>query len=132
MLIFLAHIGKKNTQIRPLLKCWYFRRYSRQKKIFWMWFQKNVNYLEMLIFSEIWIKTKFSKWCQNKCQNNVIFFWKMKTIFFIYNNISFARTPEIGQGLGRSLRCGARKQEWTYDSCGLRTTTLFHDILILP
>ena len=43
-----------------------------------------------------------------------------------------ARTPEIGQGLGRILSCGARKPEQTYDYCGLRTTTLFHDILILP
>ena len=53
-----------------------------------------------------------------------------------YIIIILARTPEIGQGLGRILSCGARKQEqtfkWTYDYCGLRTTTLFHDILILP
>ena len=47
--------------------------------------------------------------------------------------IILARTPEIGQGLGRILSCGARKPEQTdYDYCGLRTTTLFHDILILP
>ena len=52
------------------------------------------------------------------------------------NIISLSRTPEIGQGLGRILSCGARKPEpeliWTYDYCGLRTTTLFHDILQLP
>ena len=29
------------------------------------------------------------------------------------NNIILARTPEIGQGLGRILSCGARKQEQT-------------------
>ena len=28
-------------------------------------------------------------------------------------NISLARTPEIGQGLGRILSCGARKPEQT-------------------
>ena len=32
---------------------------------------------------------------------------------FIYNIIILARTPEIGQGLGRILSCGARKQEQT-------------------
>ena len=29
------------------------------------------------------------------------------------NNIILARTPEIGQGLGRILSCGARKPEQT-------------------
>ena len=29
------------------------------------------------------------------------------------NIIILARTPEIGQGLGRILSCGARKQEQT-------------------
>ena len=31
----------------------------------------------------------------------------------IYDIISLARTPEIGQGLGRILSCGARKPEQT-------------------
>ena len=31
----------------------------------------------------------------------------------IYIYIYLARTPEIGQGLGRILRCGARKPEQT-------------------
>ena len=38
-------------------------------------------------------------------------------LFGHYNNIiiiiSLARTPEIGQGLGRILSCGARKPEQT-------------------
>ena len=34
-------------------------------------------------------------------------------ILYIYISISFARTPEIGQGLGRILSCGARKPEQT-------------------
>ena len=42
-----------------------------------------------------------------------------------------ARTLEIGQGLGRIQSCGARKPD-DYDYCERRTTTLFHDILILP
>ena len=50
--------------------------------------------------------------------------------------ITLARTPEIGQGLGRILSCAARKTRTDLDGptdyCGLRTTTLFHDILILP
>ena len=54
----------------------------------------------------------------------------LEFIVFIY--IILARTPEIGQGLGRILSCGACKLTWTYDYCGLRTTTLLHDILILP
>ena len=29
------------------------------------------------------------------------------------SNLSLARTPEIGQGLGRILSCGARKPEQT-------------------
>ena len=33
----------------------------------------------------------------------------LKIIFYIY----LARTPEIGQGLGRILSCGARKPEQT-------------------
>ena len=33
--------------------------------------------------------------------------------YFKYNNISLARTPEIGQGLGRILSCGARKPQQT-------------------
>ena len=32
---------------------------------------------------------------------------------YIYIYIYLARTPEIGQGLGRILSCGARKQEQT-------------------
>ena len=31
----------------------------------------------------------------------------------IYTYIYLAQTPEIGQGLGRFLSCGARKQEQT-------------------
>ena len=46
-----------------------------------------------------------------------------------YNNKNnFAQTPENRQGLERFLNCRARKKERT---CGLRTTSLFHDILIL-
>ena len=33
------------------------------------------------------------------------------TVIYIY--IYLARTPEIGQGLGRILSCGARKPEQT-------------------
>ena len=33
---------------------------------------------------------------------------------YIYIYIYLARTPEIGQGLGRVLSCGARKPEQTY------------------
>ena len=29
-------------------------------------------------------------------------------------------------------RVNKNRLRWTYDYCGLRTTTLFHDILILP
>ena len=36
---------------------------------------------------------------------------QMKVALNIY--IILARTPEIGQGLGRILSCGARKQEQT-------------------
>ena len=35
---------------------------------------------------------------------------------YIYIYIYLARTPEIGQGLGRILSCGARKPEQTYMS----------------
>ena len=34
----------------------------------------------------------------------------------LYIYIYLARTPEIGQGLGRILSCGARKPEQTYSS----------------
>ena len=34
-------------------------------------------------------------------------------ILYNYFFIILARTPEIGQGLGRFLSCGARKQEQT-------------------
>ena len=37
-----------------------------------------------------------------------------KTIFILKVYIYLARTPEIGQGLGRILSCGARKPEQTY------------------
>ena len=43
----------------------------------------------------------------------------------VYIHTYLAQTPEIGQGLGRFLSCGACKQEQTW-------TTLFHDKLILP
>ena len=33
---------------------------------------------------------------------------------YIYIYIYLARTPEIGQGLGRILSCGARKPEQTF------------------
>ena len=33
--------------------------------------------------------------------------------FIIFLNIILARTPKIGQGLGRILSCGARKPEQT-------------------
>ena len=45
--------------------------------------------------------------------------------FNTYIHTYLAQTPEIGQGLGRFLSCGARKQVQTY-------TTLFQDKLILP
>ena len=35
-------------------------------------------------------------------------------LLYIYIYIYLARTPEIGQGLGRILSCGARKPEQTY------------------
>ena len=39
----------------------------------------------------------------------------MLVIFnYIYIYIYLARTPEIGQGLGRILSCGARKPEQTW------------------
>ena len=47
-----------------------------------------------------------------------------------------AQTPEIGQGLGRFFKAVERvnknRLRWTNYYWGLRTTTLFHDILILP
>ena len=49
----------------------------------------------------------------------------IEAIFIKYIHTYLAQTPETGQGLGRFLSCGARKQEQTY-------TTLFHDKLILP
>ena len=36
---------------------------------------------------------------------------KIKYIKKIYNNNNLTQTPEIGQGLGDFLRCGARKLE---------------------
>ena len=42
----------------------------------------------------------------NFCQ-----FFNAQAIVYIY--IYLARTPEIGQGLGRILSCGARKPEQT-------------------
>ena len=43
-----------------------------------------------------------------------------------YNIISLARTPEIGQGLGRILSCGARKPEQTYRDLRLLWTPNHH------
>ena len=40
-------------------------------------------------------------------------FKKKRTFFEDYNNIILAGTPEIGQGLGRTLSCGACKPEQT-------------------
>ena len=41
----------------------------------------------------------------------IFLYFEVLTIhIYIYN---LARTPEIGQGLGRILSCGARKQEQT-------------------
>ena len=37
-----------------------------------------------------------------------------KILYFHIIIVMLARTPEIGQGLGRILRCGARKPEQTY------------------
>ena len=38
---------------------------------------------------------------------------KLYSVLLIYIYIYLARTPEIGQGLGRILSCGARKPEQT-------------------
>ena len=43
------------------------------------------------------------KFCENMCINT--------SKIYIYIYIYLARTPEIGQGLGRILSCGARKPE---------------------
>ena len=55
-------------------------------------------------------------------------------MYIIIIKIILEQTPEIGQGLERILSCGAVNQNrlrWTYDYCGLRTSTPFHDTLIL-
>ena len=45
------------------------------------------------------------KFCENMCINT--------SKIYIYIYIYLARTPEIGQGLGRILSCGACKPEQT-------------------
>ena len=46
-----------------------------------------------------------------------VFFNKTKTVLdinkILYIHTYLPQTPEIGQGLGRFLSCGARKQEQT-------------------
>ena len=72
------------------------------------------------------LKTAISREIFDEIDSNFFYF---KDIIIII----LARTLEIGQGLGRILSCGNKNRlRWTYDYCGLRTTTLFHDILILP
>ena len=45
--------------------------------------------------------------------SNAQHFLPLGRLFISYNIIILARTPEMGQGLGRILSCGARKQEQT-------------------
>ena len=48
-------------------------------------------------------------------QNVCIGVWRLqdRTLWMFVVIISLARTPEIGQGLGRIISCGARKPEQT-------------------
>ena len=45
--------------------------------------------------------------------NLLVFISKSFHGFYNYIHTYLAQTPEIGQGLGRFLSCGARKQEQT-------------------
>ena len=51
---------------------------------------------------------KFDIFQHNRTQNGLTSF-----VLFTYIFTYLAQTPEIGQGLGRYLSCGARKQEQT-------------------
>ena len=58
---YLANYQKK-TDFIP--KCLYLCRY-RKRSIFSIWSQKNVAFVNMLIFWYIWAKNDFYKWSQN-------------------------------------------------------------------
>ena len=44
---------------------------------------------------------------------NTLYSYLFNENMYIYIHTYLAQTPEIGQGLGRFLSCGARKQEQT-------------------
>ena len=55
-------------------------------------------------------------------------------IIIFYNNNNNFGTNTRNRARPRTFykRVNQNRLRWTYDYCGLRTTTLFHDILILP